>query len=120
MNALAVWMLLAVATIDDAIRSGQTKNEDRRVGQMTFFGDFEGSAPAGAAAPATTLRKVPAWERMQALAYEKEALGFHVSGHPLDQYKDEIATFCSGSVERVAQMPQDASVVVGGMKKSTN
>ena len=54
-------------------------------------------------------------ERMQALAYEKEALGFHVSGHPLDQYKDEIATFCSGSVERVAQMPQDASVVVGGM-----
>ena len=104
-----------VATIEDAIRSGQTKNEDRRVGQMTFFGDFEGSAPAGAAAPTTTLRKVPAWERMQALAYEKEALGFHVSGHPLDQYKDEIATFCSGSVERVAQMPQDASVVVGGM-----
>ena len=37
---------------------------------MTFFGDFEGSSPAGDAAPATSLRRVPAWERMQALAYE--------------------------------------------------
>jgi DNA polymerase-3 subunit alpha len=52
---------------------------------------------------------------MQTLAFEKEALGFHVSGHPLDGYRDEIATFCSGSVERISQMPQDASVVVGGM-----
>jgi DNA polymerase-3 subunit alpha len=105
-----------VATIEDAIRSGQAKNEDRRVGQMTFFGDFEtGSGAPGAAPTATTLRKVPAWERMQALGFEKEALGFHVSGHPLDQYRDEIATFCSGSVEKVAELPQDASVVVGGM-----
>jgi DNA polymerase-3 subunit alpha len=106
-----------VATIEDAIRSGQAKNEDRRVGQMTFFGDFEVAAPAaaGADAPATALRKVPAWDRMQALGYEKEALGFHVSGHPLDQYRDEIATFCSGNVAAVAGMPQDTSVVVGGM-----
>jgi DNA polymerase-3 subunit alpha len=107
-----------VATIEDAMRSGQSKNEDRRVGQMTFFGDFEVAAPAGGAAAGTTgatLRKVPAWERMQALAFEKEALGFHVSGHPLDQYRDEIATFCSGTVGSVAEMPQDASVVVGGM-----
>jgi DNA polymerase-3 subunit alpha len=106
------------ATVEDAMRSAQGRSEDRRVGQMTFFGDFE--APAAAAAgegqgAGGSLRKVAPWERMQALAFEKEALGFHVSGHPLDGYRDEIATFCSGSVERVSQMPQDASVVVGGM-----
>jgi len=105
-----------VATVEDAIRSGQAKNEDRRVGQMTFFGDFETGAPAGGSGSApAVLRKVPAWERMQALAHEKEALGFHVSGHPLDGYRDELGTFCVGSVEQVAQMPQDASVVVGGI-----
>ena len=110
------------ATVEDAMKSAQGRSEDRRVGQMTFFGDFE--APAGASGPGGAgagggaggaLRKVAPWERMQALAFEKEALGFHVSGHPLDGYRDEIATFCSGSVERIAQMPQDASVVVGGM-----
>jgi DNA polymerase-3 subunit alpha len=105
------------ATIEDAMRSAQSRNEDRRVGQMTFFGEFE--APTASATPAGqasgALRKVAPWERMQALAYEKEALGFHVSGHPLQQYRDEIATFCSGSVERVSQMSQDAAVVVGGM-----
>ncbi|MFM8641794.1 MAG: DNA polymerase III subunit alpha, partial [Phycisphaerales bacterium] len=37
-----------VATIEDAIRSGQSKDQDRRAGQMTFFGDFEAApAPAG-------------------------------------------------------------------------
>ncbi|MBU3684555.1 MAG: DNA polymerase III subunit alpha [Phycisphaerales bacterium] len=105
-----------VATIEDAIRSGQSKDQDRRAGQMTFFGDFEAApAPAGGAPAAGTLRKVAPWDRMQALAFEKEALGFHVSGHPLDQYRDEIATFCTGPLARIAQMPQDASVVAGGM-----
>jgi DNA polymerase-3 subunit alpha len=105
-----------VATIEDAIRSGQSKDQDRRAGQMTFFGDFEAApAPAGGAPAGGTLRKVAPWDRMQALAFEKEALGFHVSGHPLDQYRDEIATFCTGSLARIAQMPQDASVVAGGM-----
>ena len=105
-----------VATIEDAIRSGQSKDQDRRAGQMTFFGDFEAApAPAGAAPGAGTLRKTAPWDRMQALAFEKEALGFHVSGHPLDQYRDEIATFCTGPLARIAQMPQDASVVAGGM-----
>ena len=104
------------ATVEDAMRSAQGRSEDRRVGQMTFFGDFEAPAAAGDGQGAGgALRKVAPWERMQALAFEKEALGFHVSGHPLDGYRDEIATFCSGSVERVSQMPQDASVVVGGM-----
>jgi DNA polymerase-3 subunit alpha len=105
-----------VATIEDAIRSGQSKDQDRRAGQMTFFGDFEAApAPAGGTPTAGTLRKTAPWDRMQALAFEKEALGFHVSGHPLDQYRDEIATFCTGPLSRIAQMSQDASVVAGGM-----
>jgi hypothetical protein len=37
------------ATVEDAMKSAQGRSEDRRVGQMTFFGDFE--APAGASGP---------------------------------------------------------------------
>ncbi len=105
-----------VATIDDAVKTGQSRNEDRRVGQMTFFGDFEGAAPKpGAAVARPALRRTDPWDRMQALAYEKEALGFHVSGHPLDQYRNELATFCSGDSAAVGTMPQDSAAVVGGM-----
>ena len=107
-----------VATIDDAVKTGHSRNEDRRVGQMTFFGDFESVAPkpaAGAAGSPHVLRKTEAWPRLQALAFEKEALGFHVSGHPLDQYKGELSTFCTGNSATAAQMAQDTTAVVGGM-----
>ena len=41
-----------VATIDDAVKTGHSRNEDRRVGQMTFFGHFESVAPKPAAGAA--------------------------------------------------------------------
>ncbi|MFO0962697.1 MAG: DNA polymerase III subunit alpha [Phycisphaerales bacterium] len=111
-----------VATIEDAVKTGHSRSEDRRVGQMTFFGDFESVAPkpgagagAGAAAQRGTLRRTEPWARMQALAFEKEALGFHVSGHPLDQYRGELATFCTGDTAAVAALPQDTTAVVGGI-----
>jgi DNA polymerase-3 subunit alpha len=112
------------ATIDDAVRTGQSRSEDRRVGQMTFFGNFAPEAagtteaPAVTAAPVATtgvLRNTPPWERLQALGYEKEALGFHVSGHPLDEYRNELATFCSTDSQGLAHMAADMPAVVGGI-----
>ncbi len=109
------------ATIDDAVRTGQSRSEDRRMGQMTFFGNFSAGAPAATAAPATpaahtgVLRNTPPWERLQALGYEKEALGFHVSGHPLDEYRNELTTFCSTDSQGLAQMAADMPAVVGGI-----
>ncbi len=29
---------------------------------------------------------VPEWSKEEVMAYEKELLGFYVSGHPLDKY----------------------------------
>jgi DNA polymerase-3 subunit alpha len=112
------------ATIDDAVRTGQARSEDRRMGQMTFFGNFNGNgesggvaatAAAASAAPRAALRTTAPWERLQALAFEKEALGFHVSGHPLDEYRSELATFCSTDSTGLAQLPADAPAVVGGI-----
>ncbi len=121
-----------MATLEDAVKTGHARSEDRRVGQMSFFDAFDagaGGAPvaagqsgaaaglgaAAAATPRPVLRNVPAWDRMQALAFEKEALGFHVSGHPLDQYKQELSTFCSASTSTVPELADGTSAVVGGI-----
>jgi DNA polymerase III subunit alpha len=113
------------ATLEDATRAGQSRSEDRRVGQMTFFGDFEagdGAEPAVAvAAPSSGqavtrgLRPAAPWARLQALAYEKEALGFHVSGHPLDEYREQLRAFCNTDSARLAELPADSAVVIGGI-----
>jgi DNA polymerase-3 subunit alpha len=44
-------------------------------------------------------RVVEHWTRLQELNYEKEVIGFYLSGHPLDRYKWQIETFCKPIAE---------------------
>ena len=105
-----------VAALDAAVSAGQSQAEDRRNGQMNFFGAFEESAPAAAPeAPAASLPKVPAWDRMTTLQKEKEALGFHVSGHPLDEHRRAVRTYCSAGTASVGGLAADAPVVLAGI-----
>jgi DNA polymerase-3 subunit alpha len=102
------------AAIDEAIAAGQTAAEDRRAGQMSIFGAPEDAGEV-AEMPARPLPSVPAWDRMTMLEHEKQTLGFHVSGHPLDEHGPLLAQFCSATVQRIAAMKKDTPVVLGGM-----
>ncbi len=110
-----------VASIESAISAGQSLARDRAGGQENFFGMFEAAAPkaAASAAPAASLRKVAPWDRMEALRFEKEALGFHVSGHPLDGWREQMKAFCTADVKKLADMPQDTPCVVAGLVART-
>jgi DNA polymerase-3 subunit alpha len=103
-----------VATIPDAITAGQAEASDRRSGQMNMFGTFEEAAPKGPTA-AGVLKSVPAWDRMTTLAAEKDAIGFHVSGHPLDDHRAAVRTFCSVETPSIAEMPGESPIVMAGV-----
>jgi DNA polymerase III subunit alpha len=72
------------ACIDESLASAAAAHRDRTVGQVSLF-DEETHA-------ATTRRRVVTpWSDHEKLSYEKELLGFYVSGHPLDAYVDLFA-----------------------------
>jgi len=78
--------LMSIA--DNAIEHGQKFQRDRQSGQKGLFIDL----PTGEAAmrdPAPP--PVDEWHHDQLLAYEKETLGYYVSGHPLDRYVQELS-----------------------------
>jgi len=104
------------AAIDDAIAAGQTAAEDRRAGQMNFFmaGD-DPAVPAAEAQAERPLPNMPPWDAMEKLAQEKSVLGFHVTGHPLDQYADLLETFATATTRDIPDRPQDSAIVIGGM-----
>ncbi|MFN9125505.1 MAG: DNA polymerase III subunit alpha, partial [bacterium] len=107
-----------VASLESAIAAGQSLAKDRAGGQETFFGAFEAAAPkqpASSGGSAATLRKVAPWEPMEVLRFEKEALGFHVSGHPLDNWRTQIDAFASADVRTMMDAPQDTPCVVAGL-----
>jgi DNA polymerase-3 subunit alpha len=102
------------AAIDDAIAAGHTAAEDRRVGQLSFFGG-ESTAGADAAPSQRPLPACPPWERITMLEHEKQVLGFHVSGHPLDDYETVLRRFATATAAGVGELTHDAPVVVGGI-----
>lgn len=44
---------------------------------------------------------IPNWSRKERLNYERETLGFYVSGHPLEEFKDILQIHTIGSIEIV-------------------
>ena len=76
-----------MAAVDQAIERAQKSQRDAEHGQTGLFGLFEESQPAGRG---DDLPRVAEWEEGQRLAYEKEVLGFFVSGHPMDKYAGKL------------------------------
>src|SRR6266566_4846425 len=77
-----------LAQTDAALESGQRVQRDRSEGQASFFDAL--IPPSAAPARREPGEVVPEWPDDQRLAYEKEVLGFYVSGHPLAQYASVI------------------------------
>jgi DNA polymerase-3 subunit alpha len=73
------------ACIDESLASAAAALRDRTIGQVSLFDDETHAAT-------TRKRVVPPWSDHEKLSYEKELLGFYVSGHPLDAYADLFAT----------------------------
>ena len=97
------------AAIDRAIEHGGRHQRDRDKGQHQLFGSSE-SADERAGIP---LPDAPPWPEAQQLAFEKEALGLYMSGHPLERFSQELKAF---GAQRVGDLTGSlADVWVGGI-----
>jgi DNA polymerase-3 subunit alpha len=66
------------AGAETILRRAQAQAEEKGSGQIFLFG---GAGPETLRLPA-----MPDWEPMDRLGYEAEAVGFHLTSHPLDAY----------------------------------
>ncbi|HQT47526.1 MAG TPA: OB-fold nucleic acid binding domain-containing protein, partial [Acidocella sp.] len=66
------------ASADTVIRTAQTQADEKESGQIALFG---GSEPEKIRLPA-----IADWPETERLTFEAEAIGFHISAHPLDMY----------------------------------
>ena len=101
-----------LAGLDQAMEAGQRRQRDREEGQASLF-DAPGAAPAAAKAE-SPLASVPEWPAEQLLGYEKEVLGFYLSGHPLERYKDHARELGTASAADVGARPVGARVALLG------
>ena len=98
-----------LALVDSAIDHGSRRQRSRSSGQHELFGESEPVQPDGA----VQLPDVSAWTEGEQLAFEKEALGLYLSGHPIDRFRKELDHAGVQSVEALTE--PSASVTVGGI-----
>ena len=55
------------------------------------------------------------WDRDDLLVSEKELLGFYVSGHPLDPYKELMEQYCIHNSETVKELEKRKVTRLGGL-----
>ncbi|MGC9197394.1 MAG: DNA polymerase III subunit alpha [Acidobacteriaceae bacterium] len=116
------------AALDKAMDRAQRSQRDSAAGQHGLFGMFD---EPSATQREEALPSAPEWDEHVRLQNEKEVLGFFVSGHPLDRYREKLrnlkvvdtATACEmkpeaqpfrrGRSEDAGQEIQIAGVITG-------
>ncbi|MGI9105574.1 MAG: DNA polymerase III subunit alpha, partial [Pyrinomonadaceae bacterium] len=114
METLHAWRAGLHATVDRALDRGGRKRRERSSGQGAMFGfGSEGATDAGAAY--SPLEPAAAWTHKELLANEKAAIGFYVSGHPLEDFSDKIEQLKCMSVADLAAADPSARVRLAGV-----
>jgi len=110
-DALGLPRAHLLAQCDLALEAGQRQQRDRAEGQASFFDLLPAPAPR-TAEPAAPV--VPEWDDDQRLAYEKEVLGFYVSGHPLARFEGVAESLGVTSSTELAARGHGARVTLFG------
>ncbi len=98
-----------LAGIDRSLELSQYTQRDRQSGQVSIFG-------AMAAQPDDEpLPQVPELPEHEVLAFEKECLGFFISGHPLARHAEKIKLFSTHGTTGLSDLRPDTTVTVGGI-----
>ncbi len=80
-----------IEVLEPALAEAQLLQQDREAGQASLFGEADGGAAAHQ--HRISLPDIPPWTEAERLAREKEVLGFFISGHPLERFRDEVELF---------------------------
>ena len=82
-----------ITFLEKAIKYGSKHQENENSAQVSLFGDASDVQIAEPNVP-----PCEEWGTMEKLAREKEVVGIYISGHPLDDFKIEMNTFCNATL----------------------
>jgi DNA polymerase-3 subunit alpha len=104
-----------MAVLDKAIEGAQKTQRDAESGQHGLFGVFQDEVHTHD----DKLPDTPDWDEHVRLANEKEILGFFITGHPLEKYRDKLDDLRALSTEDISAMKsstgKDETIATAGI-----
>ena len=102
-----------MAISDNAVAGAQDVQRARERGQKTFFEDFEAEKDFNLNSRAVP--DMPEWPENKLLSFEKDTIGFYVTGHPLAKYENLIRSFATATTAQLGNFPDGEGVTLGGI-----
>jgi len=103
-----------IAALEDALEYGQRIQKEKNDPQIGLFGGVE--QPLVINAPA--LPDIVEWDEKQRLTFEKESLGFYISGHPLNRFEALLDKFTNSNAVSLKDISDGGAVRIGGIVRS--
>ncbi|MCX7927583.1 MAG: DNA polymerase III subunit alpha [Candidatus Omnitrophica bacterium] len=98
------------AQLDSIIEAASRYARDKARGQLSLFDTVESSLM-----PTSKQPTIKEWPEPQLLSFEKELLGFYISGHPLSRYAGYLKRFSTVQTGLLAQLEDGAPVKIVGL-----
>jgi len=107
------------AALDTILDVASRSQKDKAKGQLSFF---DSGVTQGVFARQTdNLPHIKEWPEPQLLSFEKDMLGFYISGHPLARYAKALKRFVSSSISDLnTHNDADEIKIVGLISKIKN
>ena len=105
------------AALDKAIERAQKSQRDTASGQHGLFGMFDDPGPTASSSNDDALPPAPDWDEHLRLQNEKEVLGFFVSGHPLDKYREKLRNLKVVDTATACEMKPEPTVFNRGRRE---
>ena len=88
--------------LENVLKFGARMQENQDSSQVNMFGEA-----AAEDVPQPQPPKVDDWPTLTKLSKEKEVVGVYISGHPLDDFKLEINSFCNATVSDIKDLEKN-------------
>ena len=98
-----------MSLIEKAIKYANKLQESNDSPQASLFGDA-----VQVEVPAPEIAYCEPYSEIEKLNIEKEVVGFYISGHPLDQFKVDLKTFCTCTTAEVERY-KNREIKIGGI-----
>jgi len=105
-----------MAVFEDALEHGSRIQKEKADSQLDLFADSNMGTSLPVSRP--KLPDIEEWEESMLLTLEKESLGFYISGHPLDRYKETIQKYATVNSVNIHDIADGKMIRMAGAIKA--
>jgi DNA polymerase III subunit alpha len=104
------------AGLEDILEYGQRVQREKTDPQMGLFGGTGEDQPA---INLPALPEIGEWDEKQLLTFEKESLGFYITGHPLNRFNDIIDKYATAESVSLQELPDNSAARLAGIIRNS-